>query len=101
MAGRKPAYRKKRYNRLGLFLVTVCIVGLITVIGVGSMSLSAKQKSLEEKELLLTQQIQDEIERTEQLTEYEKYTKTNAFVEETAKDKLGLVYEREIVFRSN
>ena len=38
--------------------------------------------------------------RTEELIEYEKYTKTAKYVEEVAKDKLGLVYEDEIIFES-
>ena len=36
-----------------------------------------------------------------QLTDYEKYTKTDKFVEEIAKEKLGLLYENEILFRSD
>lgn len=101
MAGKKPAYRKKRHNRLGLMLVAVCIVLLAVTIGVGNSALRSKYQTYAEKEALLTKQIQEENERTEKLVEYEKYTKTNAFVEETAKDKLGLVYEGEIIFRSN
>lgn len=45
-------------------------------------------------------QITEEEERTKELEEYEKYTKTVKYVEEVAKEKLGLVYEDEIVFES-
>ena len=35
-----------------------------------------------------------------ELEEYEKYTKTAKYVEEVAKEKLGLVYEDEIIFQA-
>ena len=50
--------------------------------------------------VLLQQQIDAETKRAEDLKEYEKYTKTAAYVEEVAKDKLGLVYEDEVVFQA-
>ena len=101
MAGRRPAYRKKRHNRLGMMLVTLCILMMTVVVGISSIELKAKQKKYAAEEQALDRQIEEEIARTEELEEYEKYTRTDAFVEETAKDKLGLVYDGEIIFRSN
>lgn len=100
MAGRRPAYRKRRHNRLGMMLVTLCVLMMTVVVGVSSMDLKAKQKKYAAQEQALDQQIEEEIARTEDLQEYEKYTRTDAFVEEMAKDKLGLVYDGEIIFRS-
>ena len=37
--------------------------------------------------------------REEEIAEYEKYTQTKKYVEEVAKEKLGLVYEGEIIFK--
>ena len=51
------------------------------------------------KEEALQQEIALEEARTEEIQEYEKYTQTKKFVEEVAKDKLGLVYEGEIIFK--
>ena len=48
----------------------------------------------------LQEQIAEEEKRAQELVEYEKYTKTAKYVEEVAKDKLGLVYEDEIIFES-
>ena len=39
--------------------------------------------------------------RAEQIEEFGKYTQTKAYVEEVAKDKLGLVYEGEILFQED
>ena len=43
--------------------------------------------------------IEQESKRTEQLNEFKTYTKTKKYAEEVAKDKLGLVYENEILFQ--
>ena len=37
--------------------------------------------------------------RSAEIEEYGKYTQTKKFVEEVAKEKLGLVYEGEIIFK--
>ena len=45
------------------------------------------------------EQIAEEEERTKEIEEYAKYTQTKKYIEEVAKDKLGLVYEGEIIFK--
>lgn len=37
--------------------------------------------------------------RTQEIEEYRKYTQTKKYVEEVAKDKLGLVKEGEIIYK--
>jgi len=49
----------------------------------------------------LSAQIDAETARSEEIEEYRKYTQTKAYVEEVAKDKLGLVYEGEILFKED
>ena len=49
----------------------------------------------------LSAQIDAETARAEEIEEYRKYTQTKAYVEEVAKDKLGLVYEGEILFKED
>ena len=51
------------------------------------------------REEVLMQAIEAEQARTEEIKEYEKYTQTKKYVEEIAKNKLGLVYEGEIIFK--
>ncbi len=100
MARRRVAFRKKRQNRLGMILVTLVVIMLFVVILVKSIDLKEKKAAYDEKEIALEQQIEDEKARTDELIEYEKYTKTAKYVEEIAKEKLGLVYEDEIIFES-
>ena len=100
MARRKVAFKKRRQNRLGMILVTGVVVSLCLVLMMSMMSLKKKRYGYVQKQESLEQQIEAENKRAEDLVEYEKYTKTAAYVEEVAKDKLGLVYEDEIVFQA-
>ena len=100
MARRRVAFRKKRQNRLGMILVSIVVIMLFAVILIKSSDLREKKATYDEKEIALEQQIEEEKARTEELIEYEKYTKTAKYVEEIAKEKLGLVYEDEIIFES-
>lgn len=100
MAKRRVAFRKRRQNRLGMILVSVVVLMLCLVLTVSMMSLNKKRNGYVERQESLQQQIEAENRRAEELVEYEKYTKTAAYVEEVAKDKLGLVYSDEIVFQA-
>ena len=83
-----------------MILVTGVVVSLCLVLMFSMMSLKKKRDGYVERQESLEQQIEAENKRAEDLVEYEKYTKTAAYVEEVAKDKLGLVYEDEIVFQA-
>ena len=72
---------------------------IIAVVGINSISLRQKQAKYIAREQELQQQIEAENARTEELKELETYTKTKKYAEEVAKDKLGLVYDNEIVFK--
>ena len=97
---RKIAFKKRRQNRLGMMLVSIVVLMMCLVMVVSMFSLKKKRDGYLEREQSLQQQIDAETKRAEDLKEYEKYTKTAAYVEEVAKDKLGLVYEDEMVFQA-
>ncbi|MBQ2802354.1 MAG: septum formation initiator family protein [Lachnospiraceae bacterium] len=99
MAKRKVAYRKKNQNRFSMFLVTLVVLMIMVVVAVGRIELLQRLDEVKAKEAELETQIQAEEKRTEEIEEYRKYTQTKKYVEEVAKDKLGLVYEGEILFK--
>ena len=101
MARRKVAYRKRRQNRFSMFLVTLVVLMLMIVVAVKSVELKSKIAVVDAKEQQLLAQIEDEKTRAQEIEEYRKYTQTKAYMEEVAKDKLGLVYEGEILFKEN
>jgi len=97
---RSVRFRKKKQNRFGMITVSAIVILFCSVIAFNNIKLKAKQDEYNKKIEALEAQIEDEHERTKELEEYEKYTKTSKYVEEVAKEKLGLVYEDEIVFES-
>ena len=99
MIKRKVVFRKKRQNRLGMFLVTIVVLMLLVVVSINSVGLRQKKESYLEREQALQEQIDAEEERSEQMEEYRKYTQTKKYVEEVAKEKLGLVNEGEIIYK--
>lgn len=99
MVKRKVVFRKKRQNRLGMFLVLMVVLMLLVVISLKSAELRQKQETYAARERVLQEQIDAEKARTEEIEEYRKYTQTKKYVEEVAKDKLGLVNEGEIIYK--
>lgn len=99
MVKRKIVFRqKKKENRLGMLMVTITVLMLLIVVSVKSVQLYQKLEANQARIAQLQLQLEAEEARTAEIEEYGKYTKTKKYVEEVAKDKLGLVYEDEIIF---
>ena len=99
MVKRRVVFRRKRQNRLGMFLVTLVVLMLLVVVSINSVGLRQKYASHQEREQALEDQINAEEDRKLQIEEYRKYTQTKKYVEEVAKDKLGLVNPGEIIYK--
>lgn len=82
-----------------MFLVTTVVAMMLIVVAIKSIELQQKLEAYQAKEQQLQEQIEAEQERTKEIEEYEKYTQTKKYIEEVAKDKLGLVHEDEIIFK--
>ena len=78
---RKVAYRKRRQNRFGMFLVSLVVVMLLIVVAFNSIGLMAKKVSYQQKEAVLQEQIAVEQERAQEIEEFEKYTHTKKYIE--------------------
>ena len=93
---RRSRLHKHKNSVLGISGV---ILLLVAVVSVSSISLRAKNESYMEQEAELEAQIQEEKERTKEIEQMEEYVGTNEYIEQTARDKLGLIYENEIIFQ--
>lgn len=95
-----PEFRRVRNeNRLGMTVAMIAIVIMTLVVGINSISLKQKEEKYAAREQELLELIEAETARTQELEELATYTKTKKYAEEVAKDKLGLVYENEIIFQ--
>lgn len=97
---RRVIVHKKRQNGFSVALILMVIVMLWIVITYGRFGIQRKLDEYTLKEEQLQEQIEAEEQRAEEIEEYRKYTQTQKYVEEVAKEKLGLVNENEIIFKS-
>jgi len=81
-----------------MFLVSLVVVMILVAVGVRSISLKEKGAEYDATIAGLEKQIEEENIRTREIKEFEDYTKTNAYVEQIAHSKLGLVYPDETIF---
>ena len=91
---RHRAFQTKSQDRFSMFLVGIVVFLLLVAV-----SYNAKQDTYQERIAELNEQIAEQQQRSQQLEALKKYTKTDAYIEEVAKEKLGLVHPGEIVFR--
>ena len=96
----KMGRRKKFRKHLSTMAIAGVIILMLVFVSVASMGLKVqntrKQARIEE----LNELIAEEEEKAEEIEEYGKYVQTKKYAEEVAKDKLGLVYEDEIIFKA-
>ena len=83
---------------MGILLI---VMAVFCVTAIGSLQLKQKNQTYHNREAALEKQIADETERSKEIEDLETYTKTKKYVEDVAKEKLGLVYEDEILFKAS
>lgn len=98
---RKKQNKKDEKNgKIGILLISFVVLCLSVVIAYKEQELKLKNEAYIAKEAALTEQIQAEKDRTEELRERSKYVTTKKYIEEIAREKLGLIYEDEIIFKA-
>lgn len=77
-------------------VVMVLLVGLL----VQSQNLSAQNERYSAQKSELEQQIKDEEMRSDEIENLKDYVNSTEYIEKIARDKLGLVYKDEILFKA-
>lgn len=98
---RRIAYRKRQQNRFSMFLVTLVVVMILVLVGVRSTELRDKIDVKRAEAALLDDQIEAEKKRALEIEALEKEVQTKGYIEDVAREKLGLVYEDEILFKQD
>lgn len=100
--GRTRRKQKDRWsNRLAIIGITLVVFCLGVVVNFKSVSMRKKDLEYQVKEESLMQQVQREEKRSNELEEYRIYVQTKQYIEEVAKQKLGLVKPDEILLKPN
>ena len=81
---------------LGIAAVAMLLLGILFVQGIRLQARAAQYTRRAEE---LERQIDEEEMRTEEIEEMRRYMQTDRYVEEVARDKLGLVYPDEVIFK--
>ena len=98
---RKVAYRKKYQNRFSMFLVSLVVVMIMILVQVKSIEIQQKIDGKKAEIEKLQAQIDEEKKRAQQIEEFGKEVQTKGYIENIAREKLGLVYEDEILFKQD
>ena len=94
------ADRKRRQNRFSMILVTLVVAMVTLVVFVKGIELRQKIDVKVQEGMALDAQIEKEQNRTLEIEELGKEVQTKGYIEDIAREKLGLVYEGEILFKS-
>lgn len=94
----RRAYRRRK--NFGAWCIILIVLGVFGVSVVGGIQLKQKNYAYKLREEALMEAIAQEERRAEEIEAFESYTTTKKYVEDVAKEKLGLVYEDEIIFKS-
>ena len=94
------AKRQVLQHRVSMIMIITVIVVLGVTLSIGSISLHKKNNEYKAREAELESQLDQEATRAEEIEELEEYVGTDEYVEDVAKEKLGLVYPNEILFEA-
>ncbi len=101
MARQRVVYRKRHQNRFSMFLVSLVVIMMLIVVAVQSIELNQKIDAKQTELSRLEDKIAEEEERARDIEEFATEVKTKGYIEDVAREKLGLMYEGEILFKKN
>lgn len=81
-------------------LVAAVVLVLCAGISYNCTRLKEQERACEKRLEELSEELAEEQKRAEDIEEYKTYIQTKKYIEEEARDKLGLVYPDEIIFEA-
>lgn len=91
--------KKRKHSKIATSIIIVCVLVLAGIVFYKSMDLRAKRDALRVQAAELQAQIDDAEAEYQELEALEEYMQTKKYVEDVARNQLGLVYPDEIVIR--
>lgn len=97
---RRRRKRASSGNRLGMAGIAVVVMTLLTVLLTQSQGLQVRNASYREQQAQLEERILEEQIRAEELQKLPAYTESREYIEKVAREKFGLVYPDETIFKA-
>lgn len=98
--GKKRQKRRAAQHKASVLCISCVIVLLAGILSAGSISLRKKNRAYAAQEAELEAQLKEEESRKEEIDALEEYVGTDEYIEDVAKEKLGLVNPNEILFKA-
>ena len=90
--------RRTSKNKTGIGVIAFVVMILFAIVSYRRVSLGQEREEAQIRISRLEEQYKQEQERTTEIEEFKAYTKTKKYIEDMAREKLGLVYNDEILF---
>lgn len=84
-----------------MWLVAFMVFIMCGILAYQKTNLEVVSKNAQGKITELNKKIAAQEERAEEIKDKKAYVQTNKYIEQMAREKLGLVYEDEIIFKSD
>ena len=97
MAAGTTQRRRNVRHKLSMFAIALVVIVLLAFLSVKTLRLRDRVDGYDEQVARLEEEIAAEEARSEELDEREIYIQTKQYVEQIARDRLGLVYPGEIL----
>lgn len=92
----KHQVRKQQRNSFKIIIFIA--VAMLAVLGYGTSISYAKNQAYIAQEIELMADLEEEMQRTEEIEEFKEYAQTDEYVEQIAKEKLNMAYPEEVIF---
>lgn len=83
-----------------MITVSCVVLAMLLVVTIKSIELREKNESYDQELVALNQQIKEEEDRTDEIEQYSAYIDSDEYIEQIARERLGLIGKDEILFQS-
>lgn len=90
--------RTKRKSKTGIGLIAFVVLMLFAIISYNRVGLAEEISKKQTEITRLDEQIQKQKDREKDIKDLSEYVKSKQYIEDIAREKLGLVYKDEIIF---
>lgn len=90
---------RRRYKKgTGIGVIAFVVLMLFGIVAYKKIDLDNQRDQNEGKIVKIENQIQEQKERTDEIKRFEAYVQTPSYIEDVAREKLGLVEPDDIIF---